>query len=362
MGVYRDKTRGTWFVKTSYTDAASNRKVNTKRGFLKKSDAVRYEMDFVLNHADDVVMSFDELVAKYKADKQPRLKESTFTSKMRLIEHSILPAFKDKRVCDITTRDVTKWQNSLIKSQNPSTGKPYKKSYLKRINDTLAEIFNYGIHHYGLKSNPVKDTEPIYSVGDSQMKFWTLDEFKKFIEVAKEDPMAALIFKVLYWTGMREGEMRALTRSDFDFDKGIVSISKTMHTVHGKDVVTSPKTVKSNRAITMPAFLCEELKDYVDGLYDFEEDRPIFKAPPYYLYRRMRNFCKIAGMAPIRIHDLRHSHVSLLISMHFSTSDIAERMGHESIDITFKYAHLFPSEQDAMAEELDRIRKGEETV
>lgn len=362
MGVYRDKARGTWYVKTPYTDAAGNRKQNTKRGFVKKADAVKYEMDFVLNHADDVVMTFEELVEKFRTDKKPRLKESTYTSKMRVIEHSILPAFHDKRVCDITTRDVTRWQNTLIKSVNPSTGKPYKKSYLKRINDTLTEIFNYGIRNHGLKSNPTTDTAPLYSVTDSQMKFWTLEEFKRFIEAAKVDPMAALIFKVLYWSGMREGEMRALTRSDFDFEKGIVKISKTMHTVHGEDIVTSPKTVKSNRSITLPAFLCDELKDYVDGLYDFEEDRSIFKAPPYYLYRRMRSICKIAGMKPIRIHDLRHSHVSLLISMHFSTTDIAERMGHESIDITFKYAHLFPSEQDRMAEELDRLRKGEETI
>jgi len=66
---------------------------------------------------------------------------------------------------------------------------------------------------------------------------------------------------------------------------------------------------------------------------------------------------KAAGVKRIRIHDLRHSHVSLLIEMGFSALAIADRVGHESVDITYKYAHLFPSKQQEMAQKLDMERK-----
>lgn len=72
----------------------------------------------------------------------------------------------------------------------------------------------------------------------------------------------------------------------------------------------------------------------------------------------MKRGSEKAGVKRIRIHDLRHSHVSLLIDMGFSAVAIADRMGHESSDITFRYAHLFPNIQDDMANELDNERGG----
>ncbi len=74
----------------------------------------------------------------------------------------------------------------------------------------------------------------------------------------------------------------------------------------------------------------------------------------------MERGCKETGVKKIRIHDLRHSHISLLIEMGFSAVAIADRVGHESIDITYRYAHLFPSTQDAMVEKLDMINSMEE--
>ena len=76
-----------------------------------------------------------------------------------------------------------------------------------------------------------------------------------------------------------------------------------------------------------------------------------------YLHHEMDRGAKEAGVKRIRIHDLRHSHVSLLIEMGFSALAIADRVGHESVDITYKYAHLFPSKQQEMAQKLDIERK-----
>ena len=161
-----------------------------------------------------------------------------------------------------------------------------------------------------------------------------------------------------YWCGIREGELLALTPADFDFEAGTVRISKSYQRLHGKDVITTPKTKKSNRTIKMPNFLCDEMKDYLGMLYGGKKKDRIFTITKSYLHHEMDRGAKEAGVKRIRIHDLRHSHISLLSDMGFSAVAIADRVGHESIEITYRYAHLFPSKQTEMADKLDFERTG----
>jgi integrase len=167
---------------------------------------------------------------------------------------------------------------------------------------------------------------------------------------------------MLYWTGIREGELLALTPGDFDFEKGTLSINKSYQRLNGRDVITDPKTPKSVRVVKMPQFLVEEMKDYIGSLYGIQDDQRIFEMTKYFLHHEMDRGAKESGVKRIRIHDLRHSHISLLIDMGFSAVAIADRVGHESIDITYHYAHLFPSKQTEIAERLDMQRtESEET-
>ena len=108
----------------------------------------------------------------------------------------------------------------------------------------------------------------------------------------------------------------------------------------------------------MPSFLCDEMADYIKSLYAVEPTDRIFTVTKSYLHREMDRGAKEAGVKRIRIHDLRHSHISLLIDMGFTALAIADRVGHESIDITYRYAHLFPTRQTEMADRLDMERKG----
>ena len=133
---------------------------------------------------------------------------------------------------------------------------------------------------------------------------------------------------------------------------------KGFQRIKGQDVITDPKTAKSNRVIQMPAFLCEEMEDYIRSLYAVEPTDRIFAVTKSYLHREMDRGAKEAGVKRIRIHDLRHSHISLLIDMGFTALAIADRVGHESIDITYRYAHLFPTRQAEMADKLNMERKG----
>ena len=149
------------------------------------------------------------------------------------------------------------------------------------------------------------------------------------------------------------GELLALTPKDIDFEKQTLTINKSYQRLNGRDVITTPKTKKSNRVIKMPKFLCEEMQEYIGMLYEVNENDRLFPITKYYLHHEMDRGAKLAGVKRIRIHDLRHSAISLLIEMGFSALAIAERVGHESIDITYRYAHLIPTKQTEMANKLD---------
>lgn len=190
-----------------------------------------------------------------------------------------------------------------------------------------------------------------------EMLFWTKEEYLKFAEAMMDKPQSYYAFEVLYWCGIREGELLALTPADFDLDKGLLSITKSYQRLKGRDVITDPKTPKSVRVIQMPQFLTDEIRDYLKSFYKVQPDQRIFEVTKSYLHHEMDRGAKEAGVKRIRIHDLRHSHVSLLIEMGFSALAIADRVGHESVDITYKYAHLFPSKQQEMAQKLDMERK-----
>ena len=112
----------------------------------------------------------------------------------------------------------------------------------------------------------------------------------------------------------------------------------------------------------MPAFLVEELRDYVNMIYDLNPGDRLFPVCKSYLYRMMKKGAEQAGVKKIRVHDLRHSHVSLLIHMGYSAVAIAERVGHESVDITYRYAHLFPTIQEDMAFKLNQMMEANVNV
>lgn len=110
----------------------------------------------------------------------------------------------------------------------------------------------------------------------------------------------------------------------------------------------------------MSKFLCEEIQEYIDMLYGLGENERLFPITKSYLHHEMDRGSKQSGVKRIRVHDLRYSHISLLIEMGFSALAIAQRVGHESIDITYRYAHLFPTKQTEMADRLDIERMGKE--
>ncbi|CAK7017651.1 MAG: hypothetical protein PEGG_00720 [Paraeggerthella hongkongensis] len=185
-----------------------------------------------------------------------------------------------------------------------------------------------------------------------EMRFWTKAEYLRFSEAVMDKPVSFMAFEVLYWTGVREGELLALVPGDFDFANAKLRITKSYQRIRGADVVTCPKTPKSVRTIDLPRFLCEEFAEHLE-LEEVGDGERVFPVTKGFLYHEMDRGSQIAGVERIRIHDIRHSHVSLLVDLGFSVLAIADRMGHESIDITYRYAHLFPTKQAGMAKRLE---------
>lgn len=359
MSVYKDEARSTWYVKFKHKNWKGESKWVTKRGFKTKREAAQWERDFEMREDGSLDMTFAEFVKVYQNDHNPRIKESTSAMKDNIISTKLIPYLGHKNIREITTRDVIRWQNEMLSYRDPVTGMPYSKSYLKTIHNQLSAVFNHAVRYYKLKENPAAIVGNMGSEKGICMKYWTKEQYLKFAEAIMDDPRAYYAFQTLYWCGIREGELLALLPGDLDFEKGTLSVSKTFQHLKGRDIITEPKTPKSNRDVRMPEFLVQELQDYIRMQYDLSPADRLFPLSKSYLYRVMARGSKEAGVPKIRIHDLRHSHVSLLIDMGYSAVAIADRMGHESIDITYRYAHMFPTVQTDMANKLNALMEVE---
>lgn len=355
MAAFKNKKNGTWYVQFWYTDWKGERHQKFKRGFTTKKDALAWEREFLMEKQADINMTFESFVKLYEQDIKPKLKLNTWKTKESIIQKKILPYFGKRKLSEIKAKDIIDWQNE-IRNMTDWHGKPLSKTYLKTVHNQLSAIFNHAIRYYGLQINPAQRAGNMGTEERREMLFWTREEYARFSEAMMDKPLSYYAFEMLYWCGIREGELLALTPADFNFEKQTVSINKSYQRINKQDLITSPKTPKSNRIIQMPRFLCEEMQDYLKQLYGVEQDSRIFPITKTYLHREMDRGCKQTGVKRIRIHNLRHSHISLLIDMGFTALAIADRVGHESIDITYRYAHLFPTRQTEMAYKLDLLK------
>ena len=314
MPAYKDKERGTWYASFYYTDWRGDRKLKKKRGFPRKKDAEEYEREFLRKEAQSCDMTFGSMTKLYMDDMRPRLRESTMRSKEYLIEGKILPFFGSLPLNAITPAHVRKWQAEILK-ENPAP------TYAKSIHNQLSAIFNYAVKYYRFPENPAR-------VG----------------------------FSVMFWTGLRIGELLALTPADIDLDVKTLSVTKTFQPIDGREVVTEPKTPKSRRKIEMPPKLAEMLKGYMAALYNLAPDDRLFPFTKSYFHHQMRKGCEACGLEKIRLHDIRHSHASLLINLGYPVLVVSERLGHEDVETTLQtYGHLYKTTTSEAVKKLDDL-------
>ena len=301
---------------------------------------------------------FPVLVENYMDDLSTRLKPTTMETKRSIFETKITPYFMNFKVYEIDALAVRLWQNELLKYRDEK-GNPYSDTYLRSINNQLSAILNYATVYYHLQSNPCKQTGSIGKSDADAMQIWTLDQFERFIEY--EDKAAGrLAFDIFFWTGIREGELLALTIEDFIFngvDEYHLNISKNFEVVKGTQYLLTPKTDSSNRCIMIPQFLYNEAMEYFAALYEPNPKDRLFYFTKSYLLKEIKRVAHMAGLDPVRVHDLRHSHASLLIEMGFNILMVSQRLGHEKVETTWRtYAHLYPDKERILATKLDTVK------
>ncbi len=353
MPVYKDKERGTWYAAFYYKDWTGARKHTVKRGFRTKGEASKFEKDFLdtLQRSSDI--TFGALVANYLDHLEPRIKPTTMGTKCNIINTKIMPYFEKLRVCDIDTITVINWQNTIL-AYRDDKGEPYSQTYIKTIHSQLSAILNYAVKHYGLVQNPCYLVGAIGKNNADEMDFWTKAEFDKFIACVNK-PAYKLFFNILFYTGMRSGEALALTPEDIYEDRRI-NICKNFAIVDGEQVFLTPKTDKSKRIITIPNFLYDDILEYLGSLYGLHYDDRIFYFTKSSAARVFHACAKKAGVKEIRMHDLRHSHASLLIDMKVDIKQISERLGHNSVKVTWDiYSHLYPEKDTELALRIDEL-------
>ena len=221
MAVYKDKWNGykgnTWRVACYYKDWKGERKKHDKRGFHTKREALAYEREFLAKTSKDINMGFDTFVDIYLGDLKPRIKPTTLETKESIINTHIIPYFKQMSLAEITATDILQWQNSML-SLRDDNGKGYSQTYLRSVHNQLNAIFNHAVRYYDLPKNPCRTNKKMGKAKTGEMKFWTGDEYSRFSKAMVEKPLSYYAFELLYWTGIRCGELLALTRADFDLD------------------------------------------------------------------------------------------------------------------------------------------------
>ncbi len=350
-----------WIFQTRYKDLNGKIKKYKSKKFFTKKEAQEAERVFFLNldkYRPDNDMTFKDLYLAFYEYQEDKVKETTLhTYKDRMRYMALLDNVKVK---EFNLQHYELWRKKILEYNLSTRTRNYIYKFLKTI-------MNFGTKWYGLNFNHIYPkmtnfTDP--NERKKEMKFWTFDEFNKFISV-EDDLMYKTFFKTLYFCGLRKGEIRALNWHDIDFKNNTLSVNKGISdNVNGKRyIISSPKTPTSNRTLPLPKDVIndlKELKEYYMDFTNFKEEWFVFGGSlpigDDSIRRRKNNNCKLAGVKEIRIHDFRHSCASLLISQGADITMVAKFLGHSKIDETLNtYSHMFQNKLTNIISIIDNL-------
>lgn len=337
MAVYREGN--SWYFITRVTLQNGEVKQIKRRGFDTKREARLAEAELELLYEsmeyDQEYVSFSFVANEYLEWYKKRRKLSSYTKISSIVRVHLIPHFGNKLLHRIKPRDITRYQDDLIDAE-------YAASHIKKIHTTLSAIFGYAIKQEYTKENPASVAGNVELEDNKHMNYWTLEEFKEFISHV-DDPMYYALFMTLYYSGMRKGELLALTWSDVDFEQSTINVDKTEYNRQ----ITTTKTKASQRVILMPRHIMvliskiKPRKAKTNHVVFGELNTSISTST---LDVRYAEYIKKSGVKRIRLHDFRHSHASYLINKGAVISMVAARLGHSDVATTLNtYGHLYPS-------------------
>lgn len=353
MPAYQDKKTKKWFFQVNKTIDGEYKQFR-RSGFDRKGDALEAEREFLnsFNEFPDGLskVSFKDLCYRFINKQKTKIKQTTAYKNKKRIEKHIINLIPDIKLNKIRNKDIIDWKNNLIK-------KDYSQSFTNTVIKDLKDIITFGTQLYNLPSKLILELDGIRKSSSTKKEivFFTKDEFDKFINVIN-NPIHSLLFKVLFFTGIRIGELQALTWEDYKDNS--LNINKTLSNKSGTGTyeLLSPKTQSSIRQVLIDPKLKNELDLYKESilkLKDFKKDMFIFGT--YYPFshssisRWKNQYCNLAKVKQIRLHDFRHSHASYLINLGADILLVSKRLGHKDISETLNtYSHLYPNKQEEL--------------
>ena len=361
--IYFDKKRGTYYFKVNYHDFYGRPKQTCRRGFKTEEDAEKAKLDFLANHANDCTMSFDELVNHYmnycKVEKE--LRDSTLETRQSIINNHILPTFGSKHINKIHQRDVLAWHHQL--KLNDSN---FSDSYLYEISKTLIFIFEFAVNFLDLSNNVAEKCGCIGHAHTKHDDFWCESDFKIFtssltnkelnkqnhIQRKVDDFSLLVAFELLYYMGLRIGELLALTVDSIDYSNKTLQINKQ----YQKNQFGPLKTKASYRTLPICDTVFSDLCMLRNMLpKDNPNQRILGSINRSNLRRALNSTAKISDIQRIRIHDLRHSCAALLFSKKATALEVQKYLGHAKIATTQDYyGHVYPEDLSNLANLLDK--------
>lgn len=289
---------GTWRIQYRWTDWTGTKKKSQKRGFKTKKEAEEWYAHFMLQQSSDPTMTLADFWEIYKADMEKRLRKTTMKQKEYVMNDKVLPYFGKTPINEITAPMIRKWQGEMME-------KGFKPTYLKTIHNQLSAILNYAVNFYDLRSNPCRKAGSMGKSKADERPYWTLEEFQKFSDAIMYKQDSLIAFQILFWTGMRIGELLALQVKDIDFEQGRLTVDESLTRLDGEDLIMAPKTESSVRVITIHKELQEELKEYIATLYHVRPGTRLFAGrTKSFFEHEMERGIKLAGVKKITVHVL----------------------------------------------------------
>ena len=326
MGVYKEGKN--WKVQVYYKDWQGNRKRKQKRGFRTKGEAKEWERDFLQQQSQGVDIEFGNFLEIYYKDMDVRLRENTMYTKRYIIDLKIKPYFEKKILSEITVADVRAWQNELL-TYKDKNGKGYSPTYLKTVNCQLTAIFNYAMRYYNLQDNPCRKAGAIGKSKGEPKDFWMQEEFNAFLETVSDKPETRMAFLLLYWTGMRIGEMVLLNKADINFNE--------------RECVVFGKGDKE-RIVYFDARTKIHLQNYIDSRTDDNPALFVTLRSPHERIKiggiesRLREMGKQLDIQKVHPHKFRRTLATMAIDKGMPIEQLQQLLGHKRIDTTLQYA------------------------
>ena len=352
MSIYKDN-RKTKDGRCYFFQIMKNGELYKSKRYLTREEARKEEAKFLLSF-NPKQKKFSVVADAYFDNLKSYCKYSTIYTYIKDYNKHIYPYFARKDIFSINIPTYNLWWLEMSK-------KGLSAKYLNKINSLLKCIFEFAVQSYGLEFNPVVKTFKTKNdkIITEKIRYITLEEFNMFISVA-DDPTYELLFKFLFYTGARIGEVICLTWNDIDLDNKYVSITKTLYKRHN-NTPTSNKTHSNRRIYLNDSFVRElacfksikqQYKDFSNNWYVFGDIRTLSQTS---IARKKHQWFLASGVREITVHEFRHSHVSNMINLYLKSGQtdstkffimMSQRLGHTIPVMQKTYLHLFPNTQN----------------